>query len=48
MTVRVLIADDSISIRALLRFHMERFGYKMVGEAANGAEGVEQSQDRTS
>ncbi len=40
MAVRVLIADDSSSARALLRFHMELFGYKVVGEAANGAEAV--------
>jgi len=40
MAVRVLIVDDSISIRELLRFHMERFGYTVVGEATNGAQAV--------
>jgi len=38
MLVRVLIADDSISIRALPA--VSYGGYKVVGEAANGAEAV--------
>ncbi len=40
MSLRVLIVDDSASARDLIRFHMERFGYKVVGEAENGAEAV--------
>ncbi len=33
MAIRVLIADDSISIRELLRWQMERLGFKVIGEA---------------
>jgi two-component system, chemotaxis family, chemotaxis protein CheY len=38
MAVRVLIADDSISIRELLRWQMERLGYEVVGEAKSASQ----------
>ncbi|WP_129126207.1 response regulator [Geomonas oryzae] len=42
MKRRVLIVDDVEDIRLMLRFMMEREGYDVVAEAANGAEAVEQ------
>jgi len=38
MAIRVLIADDSVSIRELLRWQMERLGYEVVGEAENASQ----------
>jgi len=38
MAIRVLIADDSVSIRELLRWQMERLGYEVVGEAENAGQ----------
>jgi two-component system chemotaxis response regulator CheY len=40
MPIRVLIADDSISIRELLRWQLERLGYEVVGEAENATQVV--------
>jgi two-component system chemotaxis response regulator CheY len=40
MAIRVLIADDSISIRELLRWQLERLGYEVVGEAENASKAV--------
>jgi two-component system chemotaxis response regulator CheY len=40
MGLRVLVADDSLFIRDLIRHHLERLGFKVVGEAANGAQAV--------
>ena len=40
MSVRVLIADDSIFIRDIIRHHLEHFGCKIVAEAENGAQAV--------
>lgn len=37
---RVLIVDDDESFRAFLRTTIERAGFRVVGEAANGAEGL--------
>src|SRR4051812_45698540 len=36
----VLIVDDDAPIRVLIRHVLEDAGYTVVGEAANGAEGV--------
>jgi CheY-like chemotaxis protein len=36
----VLLVDDDEDFRTLLRMHLERGGYQVVGEAANGAAGV--------
>ena len=38
---RVLIVDDSIYIRALVRRVLERAGHDVVGEAATGTEALE-------
>ncbi|MGD0074528.1 MAG: response regulator [Candidatus Binataceae bacterium] len=38
MAIRVLIADDSVSIRELLRWQLERVGYEVVGEAECASE----------
>jgi len=38
MAIRVLIADDSISIRELLRWQMERLGYVVIGEAESAGQ----------
>lgn len=38
MGLRVLIADDSISIREFLRWQMERSGYEVVGEAESASQ----------
>ena len=40
MQVKVLIADDSIFIRDMIRHHLEHFGCKVVAEAENGAQAV--------
>lgn len=40
MELRVLIADDSIFIRDIIRHHLERFGYKVVAEAENGSQAL--------
>jgi two-component system chemotaxis response regulator CheY len=37
---RVLIVDDDESFRQLIRMHLERAGFWVVGEAPNGAQGV--------
>lgn len=42
MTVRILIVDDSLVFRKLLRKTLEiQVGWQVCGEAANGREGVE-------
>ena len=41
MKRKVLIVDDVEDIRLMLRFMMEREGYDVVAEAANGVEAVE-------
>jgi len=41
MLIRILIVDDHAMIRKVLRRHLEEQGsFVVVGEAANGAEGV--------
>ncbi len=37
---RVLVADDSILIRDIIRLHLERLGFQVVGEATNGAQAI--------
>ena len=39
--VRVLLADDYHDLRELMRFQLERAGYDVIGEAADGQEVVE-------
>jgi|SRR6185369_1160848 len=41
MKRKVLIVDDVADIRLMLRSIIEREGYQIVGEAANGMEAVE-------
>lgn len=41
MSKKVLIVDDSIVIRNLLRKTLEKRGYLICGDAKNGKEGVE-------
>ena len=38
---RVVVIDDSIDLRGLLRFALSRAGLDVVGEAGDGQEGVE-------
>jgi CheY-like chemotaxis protein len=38
--VRVLLADDYIDLRELMRFQLERAGYDVIGEASDGREAV--------
>ncbi len=41
MAGRVLIVDDAVLMRSRIREILESAGYDVVGEASNGAEGVE-------
>lgn len=41
MKKRLLIADDALIIRTMIRDAAEEAGWEVVGEAANGAEAVE-------
>lgn len=45
MKRRVLIVDDVEDIRLMLRFMMEKEGYVVVDEAANGVEAVEKYRE---
>jgi DNA-binding NarL/FixJ family response regulator len=48
MSIRILIADDDVSIRRLLRRLLEdRSGWQVCGEAANGQEAVFQAEKLT-
>ena len=38
--MKVLVVDDAMFIRVTLKQILERNGYEVVGEAANGAEGL--------
>ncbi len=40
MGLRVLVADDSVFIRDIIRHHLERLGFRVVAEAANGAQAL--------
>jgi CheY-like chemotaxis protein len=39
--IRVVVADDEPDVRALLRVQLERHGFVVVGEAADGTAAVE-------
>jgi CheY-like chemotaxis protein len=41
----VLIVDDDAPIRMLIRHVLEEAGYTVVGEAANGMEGIERAAE---
>jgi CheY-like chemotaxis protein len=41
----ILIVDDDASVRTLIRHVLEGAGYTVVGEASNGAEGVERVRE---
>lgn len=47
MPGRVLIADDAVMMRAMLRDILVDQGYEVVGEAANGVEAVEKFKELT-
>ena len=40
MAVRVLIADDALFMREMIKEIIQQGGYEVVGEAANGSEAV--------
>jgi len=40
MGLRVLVADDSVFIRDIIRHHLERLGFQVVAEAGNGAQAL--------
>ena len=40
MGLRVLVADDSLFIRDIIRHHLERLGFQVVAEAANGSQAL--------
>ena len=40
MGLRVLVADDSVFIRDIIRHHLERLGFRVVAEAANAAQAL--------
>ena len=42
MGLKVLIADDALFMRNMLRDIFTRAGYQVVGEAANGVEAIDQ------
>ena len=39
--MRILLVDDSMLVRSMLRSMLESFGYEIAGEAGNGQKGVE-------
>jgi two-component system chemotaxis response regulator CheY len=43
--VRVLIVDDSLFARKVIRHQLERFGCTVLGEAENGAQAVQMFKD---
>lgn len=43
MAKKVLIVDDSMYMRKLIRDAVEEGGYEVVGEAANGEEAIDQA-----
>jgi len=46
MGINILIADDLQFIKLVLRDLLEKAGFRVVGEAANGEEAVELFQDK--
>jgi two-component system, chemotaxis family, chemotaxis protein CheY len=45
MSLRILIVDDALFMRTLLRGILEDEGWEVVGEASDGAEAVEKYQE---
>ena len=45
LSVRVLIADDAIFMRTMLKDILKKEGYEIVGEARTGVEAVEKYQE---
>jgi len=45
MAARVLIVDDALFMRTMLRNIFVESGFEVVGEAANGSEGVERYRE---
>jgi len=45
MGLRILIADDALFMRNMLREIFAKAGYQVVGEAGNGVEAVEKYQE---
>ena len=45
MAKRVLIVDDSLYMRTVIRGALEQGGYKVVGEASNGEEAIDLAFD---
>jgi len=45
MGLRILIADDALFMRNMLREIFAKAGYQVVGEAANGVEAVEKYRE---
>jgi len=45
MAVRVLIADDAMFMREMIKDIVEQAGYEVIGEAANGIEAVEKYRE---
>ena len=41
MTKNILIVDDAIFMRTMIKGIVKRYGYCVVGEGANGLEGIE-------
>jgi CheY-like chemotaxis protein len=45
MTRRLLVVDDHATFRRLVRLILERFGFEVVGEAADGAAALERAAE---
>ncbi|MDE6641645.1 MAG: response regulator [Acetatifactor sp.] len=45
MAGRILIVDDAMFMRGVLRGILERSGYEVVGEASNGIEAIEKYKE---
>jgi two-component system chemotaxis response regulator CheY len=39
--MRAIVVDDSVTMRNLIKGHLNRLGYTVVGEGENGVEGIE-------
>lgn len=46
-TTSILVADDSSTMRRILRSTLNRIGYQDITEAANGAEALAKAAERT-
>ena len=45
MAIRVLIADDALFMREMIKEIIQQEGYEVVGEAANGSEAVSKHRE---